>query len=121
VSFVEDFLEHYGVKGMRWGVKKANNRVRFTGKSKTQTTYKKPAHKLTDRELQARVKRLETERKYNDLNREQLSAGRRLATEILTNSGRKAATTILSGVGILAAKNLLEGRLPGASQIKIPK
>lgn len=110
----EDFLEHYGVKGMKWGVRKSRT-------SRAQTRYSKPANKLTDAELQKRIKRLETERKYNQLNRRTVGEGEKLVAEILTNSGRKVATTVITnaatiGVGALIASRF--GENAGSAVIK---
>lgn len=55
----ENELRHYGVPGMRWGRKR-----------RTATTTTQPAKKrrMSNKELQSRVKRLELEKRFNDLN-----------------------------------------------------
>lgn len=50
---VEDFLKHYGVLGMKWGRRK--------GKT---TTTQKPRRRMSNKELQARVKRLKLEQEF---------------------------------------------------------
>lgn len=87
----ENFLEHYGKKGMKWGVRR---------KRPSTTTYTKPANKLTDQELSKRIKRLEQEKKYNKLNQKEMSKGKKAADEILTNSGKKAASTALAAASV---------------------
>ena len=95
----EDFLIHYGKKGMKWGVRRRPSKT---------TTYVKPATHLSDQELAKRIKRLEQEKKYNKLNQKEMSKGKKAADEILTNSGKKAASTALAAasvaVGVAAVK-----------------
>lgn len=67
---VDDVLAHFGVKGMRWGVRK--NRVtkaRLTNQSGDykHAHSKTPNHKLSNKELQRRVTRLNLEKQYRDL------------------------------------------------------
>ena len=77
-SSVDEFIEHYGVKGMHWGVRNPRNRVK-TGKTKT--TYTKPGHKLSDEQLSKRIKRMEMEKRYKDLNQPDIHKGRKFATD----------------------------------------
>ena len=74
----DDFLQHYGVLGMKWGHRKAKSNVSSNKKpksTKNTTTSKpkpKPKHKptqrrLTDAELRAIVNRMRLEREYADL------------------------------------------------------
>lgn len=55
----ENELRHYGVPGMRWG----RGRKRTT----TTTTSTPKKRRMSNKELQSRVKRLELEKKYKDL------------------------------------------------------
>ncbi|MET0787487.1 MAG: hypothetical protein ABWY25_12375 [Paenisporosarcina sp.] len=107
---VEEFIEHHGVKGMKWGTRRA--RKSRVEKSTARTRYSKPPKNLTKKELEARIQRMETEKKYNSLNRRDLSTGEKLAGEILTNSGRTVATTVLVGAGVYGAKKLIEKKNP---------
>ncbi|MET0786504.1 MAG: hypothetical protein ABWY25_07360 [Paenisporosarcina sp.] len=99
---VKEFIEHHGVKGMRWGVRKKRNDSAF--RDRNRTTYGKSPKKLSSAELEKRIRRMEAEKRYNDLNKRDVSKGEQIAAEILTNSGKKVATTVLTGAGILAIK-----------------
>ena len=73
----DDFLQHYGVLGMKWGKRKArstvssNNKPKNTAITKPKQTPKpksKPTQRrLSDAELRAVVNRLRLEREYADL------------------------------------------------------
>lgn len=69
----DDFLAHFGVKGMKWGVRKQRvSTVRKTAEIKGHDDYqhahsKTPNHKLSTKELQRRVNRLNLEKQYSDL------------------------------------------------------
>lgn len=66
-DFMEDFLEHYGVRGMKWGKRKSANvapDAAITGALKQQ--YRKEGLKsLSNDDLQILTKRLELESKVN--------------------------------------------------------
>ena len=72
----DDFLQHYGVLGMKWGHRKARSKTSSNKKPKstinTTTSKPKPKPKLTqkrlsDAELRAVVNRMRLEREYADL------------------------------------------------------
>ena len=72
----DDFLQHYGVLGMKWGHRKARSTSSSNKKPKstknTTTSKPKPKHKptqrrLSDDELRAVVNRMRLEREYADL------------------------------------------------------
>ena len=108
---LENHLEHYGKKGMRWGVRKSGS----SGSSKKtakRTTYKKPPTKLSDAELQRRVKRLETEKKYIELNKSTKTSnlGKKAAGKILSQTGN-AASTAIAGAAVGAAAVAIKSAL----------
>ena len=72
----DDFLQHYGVLGMKWGHRKARSNVSSNKKPKStkNTIISKPKPKskptqrrLSDAELRAVVNRMRLEREYADL------------------------------------------------------
>lgn len=103
-----DFIDHHGVKGMRWGVRKARS---GTSRGTERTKFSKSPKKLTNEELKRRISRMETEKRYNELNKRDISAGEKLASEILTNVGRTVVTTVATGAALLAIKSLVNNKM----------
>jgi hypothetical protein len=121
-STIEDFIEHYGTKGMRWGVRRAATKaVKGPGKK---TTYEKPAKKLSNEELQKRIKRLELEKKYDELNKKEattVSNGGKFASTILSKSGANVATTLVTGAGLLLVGQLLKKKMSSETVTALTK
>lgn len=109
------FLAHYGVKGMRWGVRKGvvNARKARTSKENKERARRKDARSrrqtIKDKDLDSLVKRLEQERKLKSLLDEDLAPGRTATKKLVANVGTKLVATVATGVGVWAVKTALEG------------
>lgn len=75
----KEFIEHYGVKGMQWGVRRSRSQLRKANKKRESTEakrakqIKKKAKKsgvssLTNKELGDLNKRMQLEQQFNNLN-----------------------------------------------------
>lgn len=76
MSYEDTYLKHYGVLGMKWGKRKAVGSTSTSPKKYKKVgtdpdgspIYKEvKARRMSNKELQSRVKRLELEKKYRDL------------------------------------------------------
>ena len=103
-------LIHYGVKGMKWGVrrtpvqlghrrkpKKIAKRSRESPESeKKKSAPKKSVHELSDEELRQAIGRLEMEKRYKELarsaNPQKNNDGKKFVENILRKSGENIAT-----------------------------
>ena len=67
----EEELMHYGVMGMRWGVRRASKRSGGSKKGKkkkaSRQPQQQPKRRMSNKELQARVKRMQLEKQYREL------------------------------------------------------
>lgn len=71
-----EFLEHYGVKGMRWGVRnEKKNRAPSGDFKKTIGLRGRPVHQLSNRQLKVVNERLNLEQNYLRMNRSKTDAG----------------------------------------------
>ena len=66
VQEVDDFFEHFGVKGMRWGVRRNRNNTN-TIKSLRPKKEQTDLSKMSDAELRTRINRIQMERQYREL------------------------------------------------------
>lgn len=106
-------LIHYGVPGMRWGVRRTPSQLGHKTRPKKKTGFldkmskkkakkkvsskpKKSVKEMTDSELSSKIARLEMEKKYRDLlrgeNQRQVSSGKKFVNSVLENSAKNIAT-----------------------------
>lgn len=101
-------LQHYGIKGMRWGKRKgstADSKVRSERKAAS-----KARRTLSDADIEKRIARLQSEKKLKELTAADISPGRSIVKDILSTSGQKAAKTIASAAVLVAVQTALTGK-----------
>lgn len=120
-----DRLMHYGVKGMKWGVRKARptSSEKRRGKTNAQRIYesigrkKKPSttsakpvkrriSDMSDEELRSAINRMQMERTYAQLTAEEVSKGRKFVKEVLYNSAKSVARDLTKEAMKKAVKKL---------------
>ena len=103
-TIMNNELYHYGVPGMKWGVRKdvskgaseisnqaANISRKVGAMSKPSKKTRKAISSMSDAELRAKINRLEMEQRYSQLNPSKVSRGAAKAANILEIVGSIAA------------------------------
>lgn len=81
-------LTHYGVLGMKWGVR----RKRKSNIEVVQTK-KRPISEIPDDELRQIINRYQMEKQYAQITAKEKSAGAKFVTDVLTNAAKKTVTS----------------------------
>jgi len=83
---LDNFLEHFGVKGMKWGIRKDG---KGSGKKSAQQT----AKTLTNKELKKRVDRMNMEKQYTTLVKKSeaasVSKGQKIVNGVVSDYGSR--------------------------------
>ena len=101
----EEFLAHYGVKGMHWGKKKNPASADAAAKASTKTVAKKlGVHTISNHDLQTAIRRMQLEQDFKRLSVNEKSAASRWVSstlleigkrEVQTRVAKKVATTVV--------------------------
>lgn len=116
VPETEEDIEHFGVKGMKWGVRKKRKSSARPHRKNASDDYRrsaelsrKPMHELSNKELQDLNYRYNLERQYAQYTKKPESKGRKFA--------KKAGTIAL---GTLSAVAIAGGAAYATTKIKNP-
>ena len=98
-------LIHYGVLGMKWGVRRKRNK----SSNIEVVTNKKSVSELSDEELRRIINRHLMEKQYAQITAKQKSAGAKFVSEVLTKAAKKTATSytakyMIKGIDALIAE-----------------
>lgn len=106
-----DELQHHGIKGQKWGVRRfqnADGSLTTAGKQRASATKKRTDAKnrgtLTNAQLKQKIERLQLEKQLRELTNAEVHSGRVYAQKILKDVGNKVLTTAASGALLYAGK-----------------
>jgi len=97
-SALEAFLEHYGIKGMKWGVRNEKPRLSSDYK-KVSELRKKPVKSLTNHQLKIANERLNLETSFHRLNPKFHITGKRFAKDLIETVGVATSLVALAEKG----------------------
>lgn len=86
----EEFLEHYGVKGMKWGKRKNPASADAAAKATTKTAVKsKGLHTVSNADLQTAIRRMQLEQDFKRLSTNERSVVARWISSTIQDIGRQ--------------------------------
>lgn len=114
-SQTDDYLEHYGIKGMKWGVRRTEEQLeRVRGRpqklsSNDKVITKRKAERanrrtMSDADLKKRIERLKLEKEFKDLTDQDISPGKKYVSDVLSSSGKRFLTSAAAGAMAYAVK-----------------
>ena len=103
MTVYNDELYHWGIKGMKWGVRRYQNpdgTLTSAGKKRYSSDNPK---KMTDEELNQRISRMQKEKQYLEL-KKSTSPGKAYVTELLKTAGNKIVGGAAGAIGGVTGK-----------------
>ena len=107
-------LMHYGVPGMKWGVRRTPAQFRSKPSNKKSTPDQKvrKARKsdlnkrrtMSDADLKKKIERMKLEKEFKSLTQEDIAPGRKFVTEVMSSAGKKALTAAAAGAMAYSVK-----------------
>jgi hypothetical protein len=116
-SEVDEFLEHFGIKGMKWGIRKdkakrpsiaSEDAQRAAASAKIVKRHGTKA--LNNKELQELVTRMNLEQQFSTLSSKRMGAGEKFARDLLTNVAKQQASSLINGLATQTLNNAMKSK-----------
>lgn len=99
---IED-LYHYGILGMKWGVRRTEAQLR-----RARGAQKEDITKLSDAELRQRLNRLQMEKQYSRLTRKEISTGKKFVKDVVGTAAKTTAVAYTSKAMVGVVKKAMK-------------
>lgn len=118
-------LFHWGVKGMKWGVRRYQNKdgsltprgrkrqKELSADEKERASRKndlKNRRTMSDAELRKKIERLKMEKEFKNLTNEDINSGKTFVHEIMSSAGKKVLTIAAAGAMAYGVKAAMTGK-----------
>lgn len=108
-----DELRHFGILGMKWGLRKAKASGSDTSSEDHRTTSslkKKKLSEMSNEELKKLTTRLQLEKQYKDLSKADIDPGKKFLADVLVGVMKQQSISMLN-VGIGNAGKIIKETL----------
>ena len=109
---MENTLQHHGIKGMKWGIRRYQNKdgsLTPEGRNRYSDDTSSHVKNMTDQELRDRINRLQLEKQYKSLlepsGQKTVNKGKAFVQNVIETSGKNIATQLTTyAMGTLVNK-----------------
>ena len=93
---MNDELKHFGVKGMKWGIRRTPAQLGHPTKKSSTSQRREEMKKMSDTELRNRINRIQMEKQYMQLTAPDINPGKKFVKDVLVNAAKQTATSYVS-------------------------